>query len=458
MSENVKKFRLFDAVLAAVCIVLVVESSAPAAAIGNSQFFWWIFLLIGFFLPYGLISAELGTTYEDEGGIYDWVKRAFGSRWGSRVAWYYYINFPLWMGSLAVLFFDIISQITGWEPNVWLAVLIELIFIWGVVFISNFPIAENKWLLNIAAFLKAFIMIAIGVLGIYRAVTVGPANEFTLASLVPSFDADGLSYISVIIFNFLGFEVVTTFASQMSNPSKEIPKAIILGGIIIALFYLLSAFGISVAIPADKLTISSGIIESIMLLTGKTGGILITIFGLAFLYTLIANLTSWSFGVNYVAKYAAEQNALPKVLSIEDKNGMPIGANITNGIIASLIVVIAPFIPSQDIFWSFFALNMVTLLMSYILMFPAFIKLRKINPDAKRPFMINGSNLKLMIISYIPMVLLVISVVFSIIPLSDDPAELSEKIPLLIGTAAAVIIGEIIAAGAVKSEKRKGNV
>lgn len=60
MGEKVKKFRLFDAVLAAVCIVLVVESSAPAAAIGNAQFFWWIFLLLGFFLPYGLISAELG--------------------------------------------------------------------------------------------------------------------------------------------------------------------------------------------------------------------------------------------------------------------------------------------------------------------------------------------------------------------------------------------------------------
>ena len=41
MNEHVKtkKFRLFDAVLAAVCIVLVVESTAPAAAIGNPQFF-----------------------------------------------------------------------------------------------------------------------------------------------------------------------------------------------------------------------------------------------------------------------------------------------------------------------------------------------------------------------------------------------------------------------------------
>lgn len=452
MSEKVKKFKLFDAVLAAVCIVLVVESSAPAAAIGNSQFFWWIFLLIGFFLPYGLISSELGTTYEDEGGIYDWVKRAFGKRWGSRVAWYYYINYPLWMGSLAVLFFDIISQISGWEANPFIAVIIELAFIWVVVFISNFSISESKWILNIAAFLKAFIMLSIGILGIYRAATVGAANEFTFASLIPSFGAGGLSYISVIVFNFLGFEVVTTFASEMSNPDKEIPKAIILGGIIIAIFYLLSAFGISVAIPVEELTISSGIIESVMLLTGKTSGPIIVIFGVMFLYTLIANLTSWSMGINYVAKYAADQNALPSVLGISDKNGMPIGANITNGVIASLIVIAAPFIPSQDVFWSFFALNMITLLMSYILMFPAFLKLRKIDPDAKRPFKIEGGEGKLRLMCYLPMVLLIISVIFSVIPLSTDPAELSEKIPLLIGTIVAILIGEIIAAGAVKTK------
>ncbi len=456
MSENVKKFKLFDAVLAAVCIVLVVESSAPAAAIGNSQFFWWIFLLICFFLPYGLISAELGTTYEDEGGIFDWVKRAFGIRWGSRVAWYYYINFPLWIASLAVLFYDVVNQITGFEAGTLVSILIQLAFIWVVIFLSNFSIAENKWLLNIAAFLKAFIMLAIGGLGIYRAATIGSVNEFTLTSLIPTFDVNGLSYISVIVFNFLGFEVVTTFASQMNNPKKEIPKAIILGGIIIAAFYLLSAFGISVAIPAEELSVSSGIIESFMLLTGQTGGIIITVFGLMFLYTLITNLTSWSFGVNYVAKYAAQQNALPKVLGIEDKNGMPIGANITNGVIATIVVVIAPFIPSQDIFWSFFALNMITLLMSYILLFPSFLKLRKIDPNANRPFKINGGNTKLNIMSYVPMVLLVVSVVFSIVPFSTDPAELSEKVPLLIGTIIAIVIGEIIAFGAVKNNKQKG--
>ena len=78
-----KKFRLIDAILSVITVVFVAEAAAPAAAIGNSQFFWWIFLIIAFLLPYGLVVSELGTTYDDEGGLYDWVRRAFGDKWAS---------------------------------------------------------------------------------------------------------------------------------------------------------------------------------------------------------------------------------------------------------------------------------------------------------------------------------------------------------------------------------------
>lgn len=444
MSDKTKKFRLFDAVLAAVCIVLVVESAAPAAAIGNAQFFWWIFLLLGFFLPYGMISAELGTTYDDEGGIYDWVKRAFGHSWGTRVSWYYYINFPLWMGSLAVLFTDVLMQISGFALSTPVMMIIQLLFIWIVVFISCFKVSDSKWILNIAAFIKAAIMLTIGFLGIYAAITRGSANEFTPMSFIPSFDSQGLSYISIIIFNFLGFEVVTTFASEMKNPGREIPRAIVLGGILIAFFYLLSAFGIGVAVPTDELSASGGLIDSFMLLLGRSSGILIVIFGILFMYTLFSNLISWSLGVNYVAKYAAENGSLPKLFAKVDKNDMPIGAAIANGVIASIIVLIAPFIPSQDVFWSFFALNMITLLMAYILMFPAFLKLRKKDPDIERPFRVSGGAFRLGLMTYLPMALLIISVVFSVIPLDMSAEELAAKIPILIGTAVAIIIGELL--------------
>lgn len=94
MSETPKKkkFRLMDAILSVICVVFVAEAAAPVAAIGNSQYFWWIFLILAFLLPYGLIASELGTTYDGDGGLYDWVRKAFGNRWGGRASWYYWIN------------------------------------------------------------------------------------------------------------------------------------------------------------------------------------------------------------------------------------------------------------------------------------------------------------------------------------------------------------------------------
>lgn len=80
-----RKFKLRDAILSVICVVFVAEAAAPVASIGNSQFFWWIFMIIAFLLPYGLIASELGTTYEGDGGLYDWVNKAYPKRSGVHV-------------------------------------------------------------------------------------------------------------------------------------------------------------------------------------------------------------------------------------------------------------------------------------------------------------------------------------------------------------------------------------
>jgi amino acid transporter len=189
------------------------------------------------------------------------------------------------------------------------------------------------------------------------------------------------------------------------------------------------------------------------LLTGSAGGMFITLIGVIFLMTLFGNMVSWSYGVNYVAMYAARNNSLPQIFAKEsEKTGMPTGAAIMNGTVASILIVIAPFLPSQDLFWSFFALNIVTLLMSYVMVFPAFLKLRSIDPDRNRPFFVSGGQGRLKIMAYLPMILLIIAILFSCVPFNLSPEELAAKVPLTIGVVFAIVIGEIIAA----VEQRKG--
>jgi len=450
--ENKKKFHLIDAVFAVICVVFVAEAAAPVAAIGNSQYFWWIFLILAFLLPYGLISAELGTTYPGEGGLYDWVSKAFGNRWGTRVSWYYWINFPLWMASLAVMFPEILPIITGKKMGTVSSLIVELAFIWIIVFISFFPVCDNKWILNGSAVIKIFLGLTVGVLGIYGAVTHGLANPSTPQSFLPGFDLNSLSYISVIIFNFLGFEVVTTFADSMEKPQKQIPQAIITGGIVIAVIYVFTAFGIGAAIPTSKISTSTGLMDALQLLTGKTGGVFISAMGILFLLTLFGNMVSWSLGVNNVVAHAAQQKDMPAVFARRSgKNDMPTGAAVMNGLVASTVVILAPFIPNQDLFWCFFALNLVMLLLSYLPVFPAFLKLRKTDTQTVRTFHVPGNNIVIHILAYLPMALIIISLIFVAVPLSLDPDSLSGVLPITIGSVIFILIGEVLA------RRKKGN-
>jgi len=445
---------LFDAILATVCITLVAESVMPTAAIGNSQYFWWLFLIIAFCIPYGMISAELGTTYQSEGGMYDWVKRAFGAKWAARVAWNYWINFPLWIASLAVAVTDVVAGIFEIELSLgWLLVL-QLGYTWLVSILGTQRIGESKWIVNIGTFFKIAFMVGLGLLGIYVFAKTGEsANPIqSVTDLLPSLDLAGLSFLSVIIFNFLGFEVVATFAEDMENPKKEIPKALIVGGFLMALFYVLPATGINIAMSLEDAE-ASGITESFAILLTNLGvnadlirGIVIAV-GLMFIYTMVANIVSWSFGVNSVAKYSADDGGLPKVFSKTNKDGVPHMASILNGVVASIIIIVGLILgevseSASNLFWTFFSLSLVTLLISYVPLFLAFLKLRK-SDKTERVYKVAGGEGFIKVFAIVPFILLILGVVFTLF--GDFSMEYIEaNLPLIIGVVVSFIVQEIL--------------
>lgn len=439
-----KKFKLFDAVLMAVVIILVVESVAPASAIGPSQFFWWLFLLLFFFVPYGLISSELGAAYRGEGGLYDWVRLAFGPRWGGRLAWLYWINFPIWMSSLAILFTQVLGQTFAIKLSPSITVGLQLAFIWLVVLIGNRPVSESKWVMNLAALAKIFIILALAILGVHTMLTAGSANPLTLHTIIPHANLASFSNLSVIIFNFLGFEVVATMADQMDDPKRQIPKAIIYGGILIAVFYLLAAFGVGAAIPAHDLSADTGLLDAFGLLLGHHGQWFMMLIGIFFMYTLISEMVSWTLGINYVADYAAKGHTLPAVFGYENRRGMPVGTGCINGLVATAMIGLSLVIKNQDLFWAFFSLNVVALLLSYALMFPAFIKLRRSDPHTVRPFKVPGNRIVIALLTWLPELLLLAAVIFTAVPMNRTAAEVNGKLPILIGTIITLIAGELV--------------
>ena len=466
MPEKYKKpkFRLFSAVLATVCIILVGDAVAPTASIGNSQYFWWIIMLIGFFVPYGLISAELGTQYPSEGGLYTWIKKAFGKKWAGRVAWYYWVNFPLWVASLADLVTSYLMQMLGVDMTWQLVLAIQVFYIALVSILGVLRISQSAWVSNLGAIVKFIFMAGLGALGIYVLVTQGSANPITsFPDLLPLYNPDGgidftgLGFVSLIIFNMLGFEVVSTFSNDMTNPKKEIPKAIILGGILIAIFYLLPSFGIGVAIPLEELSTDTGLLDSystLLSIIGFSAGLskaIIVIVGGLFIYTLVANISSWSFGVNSVVAYAAEDGTFPKSWAKRNKNGVPYVVSIWTGIVALIIsvagILIANFAPEgseiTNLFWTFFSLSLVTLLLSYVPMFIAFLKLHKKGPQVKNGYWISGGKVKIALYGIVPFILLLIALFFTLFP-EFNLEMFAYNWPLIVGACIAIIAGEIM--------------
>ena len=429
--------------LSVICVVFTIEACASAAAIGNSSVFWWLFLLVTFLMPYGLIVAELGTTYAEGAGVYEWVRDSMGRQWATREAWYYWVNYFTWLSSVAILFPTTIEGMLGYELPQWLSVGIELVFIWFVVWVSTKDLGDISWIMNAGAVINVLIAVGVGGLGIWYGLRNGFVSPLTPQSMLPDFgDPSTLTYLSTIIYNYMGCEVVATFVDSMENPKRDMPRAIIVSGLTIVAIYLFVSLGISTAIPHDKINIDSGIADAVAVMAGR-GSLPFMLVCVGFLLSLFANMISWSHGVSSVTNQAAKEGNLPRLFARENERGQHVGANLATGISASLLVSVGPVLDSLgvEIFYVALQLDIVFTLAAYLPMFPAFLKLRKIDPDRPRPFRVPGGKVTNFLFCWVPVAELAVSIAIAVIPFGTSQDQL-DKIPLLLGVIVVVLLGE----------------
>ena len=72
--------------------------------------------------------------------------------------------------------------------------------------------------------------------------------------------------------------------------------------------------------------------------------------------------------------------------------------------------------------------------------------LRREDAKTPRPFRVPGADTALKWIAYVPMVLIVISIIFTAVPLSFDAETLASFLPITIGSILSVAIGEVLIA------------
>lgn len=436
---------LFDITLFTVCAILVVDTLAASAVIGPSSLTWWVITLVLFFIPYGLMTAELGAAYPGEGGIQDWIRRAFGDKWAARSTWYYWVNVALWMPSGFILMAGMAAQLFAPEMALWSKIAIAIAATWLTVGIGVTSLSAAKWIPNVGAFIKVAIMLFIGGAGVYALITRGPANPLTLASLTPHWGAS-LAFLPVIVYNFMGFELMSGAGDEIKNPARDVPLAVVIAGLLISVFYIFATFGILVALPVGDIGLIKGLIDTIRsLLSGVPGAETITvIIGIGAIFSIIANLVTWSMGANRSAHAAAVDGELPAVFAkMRASNQTPIGAYVMTGLVSTLVIVAYGFIAgsAEDLFWSLFAFSSIIFLLPYLVLFPAFVRLRLVDSATPRPYKLPGGMAGACVLAGICVVFILQAIIFFVwVP--GVETNWAKAGPILIGVALTIIIGE----------------
>lgn len=119
---------------------------------------------------------------------------------------------------------------------------------------------------------------------------------------------------------------------------------------------------------------------------------------------------------------------------------------MVNGLIASVLVLASPVLSALGLdgfFWIFFSMNVVFLLITYAPMFPAFLKLRAVDPSTRRLFKVPGGVLVQRVCAYLPMLMLGFALVATVAPFNGSDEEMT-KIPLLVGVLVFAVLGEIM--------------
>lgn len=442
MSETNKLGSLgkFDVFLGLICAILFADVIAANTSTGVPVVSWWIIMGLLFYIPNGLITAELSATYPDKGGIYSWVRRAFGPKWAARTSYYYWINNAIWISSAYIWFSGVLFNVFFTTSTLAIEIAVGIVMTWLTIYIASKPLAESKWVTNIAGVSKVIVYLAVIFAGA-KYVFGGnvAANEVTVKSLIPTFD-QSLIFLPVIIYSCCGLEVLSASAHEMKNPKRDLPRSIISVAIIVIVLNVLASLAMLSVVPLGGLDTVTGITDIFEIAFNGNRFIVVTV-ACVLLYGIFSQIVSWTLGGCWGAAEAGASGELPKLFAKEGKAGIPLGALLITGVTATVIFIVYGLMAtnSSGLFYTLLAFSSIIFFVPYILMFLAYLKLKRTDKKVIRTFTAPAGRF----FSYVCLFVLVMAcVLFVWVP--GQPFDFAYGMPIIVGLIVVMGIGEFI--------------
>ena len=394
----------WDTAFLMLAAIIVLDTLGAVSSYGAQSFTWLIVMVVFFLVPYGLITAELGTAFAEEGGPYVWVKLAFGRAAAAVVATMYWVDNPIWLaGTLAITAMAAFSTFFVELSLSWQYVF-GLLFIWAGIASVIMALKFGKWVATIGAAIRIFLIAFFTVTVLIYAGQHG-LHGFGGGAFKPTWLVF-LAAAPILIFNLEGFELPSAASEEMVNPKRDVPFAVLRSGIGTLLFYGIPVLAILLVLPPSRLSNVGGFLDALQqvfvvygghltssgaVLTGA-GKVLADIAAIGVIIGLLSSAVTWLIGSDRAQAVAGYDGAAPRAFGYFSRRlGTPIVVNLVSGVVSTIVLVLTLTLTSGNTAKYFSAtlgvvISMVTIV--YLLIFPAVIKLRYSHPDVPRPYRI----------------------------------------------------------------------
>lgn len=448
-----KVLGFFQLVMINVIAVDSIRTLPFSAVYGFSLVFFYLLAAVVFFIPTALVSAELGTGWPNRGGIYVWVREAFGKKMSFLTIWlnwlYNVIWFPTILGLIAGTFAYFFNPELA-NNRFYMAGSVLVLF-WLATLINCFGMKASSLLSTVGALVGTiFPMIFIGFLGILWMVQGKPMEiSFSWDHFIPrSVDVHNLAFLTNVFFGLLGLEMAATHAREMRNPTKDYPRSIFTSIWIILGTIIFASLAIAIVIPNKELNLAVGIMQAF--------SSFFRAYGIEWALPLIAGcivlgglsgMGAWIIGPTKGLLVAGQDGSLPKFFSKVNRHDAPINILLVQaGIVSFLSLLYVVFPTVNKSFWLLSVVTAQLALLVYVALFAAAIKLSYSKADVVRHFRIPGKKVGIWIVCLVGGISCFVVMGLGFIPPSQVPVEniFRYEIILFLGMAIACIVPFLI--------------
>ena len=283
--------------------------------------------------------AECGSVMPSEGGVYVWVKEAFGEFWGFQAGWWATVSTYITNGVYVALVAGYVSQMIPMSEFAILVLKVGMILIFTVINLMGLrEVGTVSTVLSICILLAFALVAAVGIIN---------WNTNPVEPIIPE-DYNILDSLSggicICVWMYCGYECISNMAGEVKNP-QVIPKGLLIAMPLIALTYILPTLGGLASLPAgswENWSTEGGFTsESVGYATVLTEN-LGTVWG--YLFLIVAIISQCAIFNTYLASGSrgffvmADDNLCPKFLiKVSKKRGVPYVGIISLSIVTLIL-------------------------------------------------------------------------------------------------------------------------